>query len=158
MALWRAAPSPAPSHAVVAHVEIYPGPSLPGSRTAVFEADATANQSGIIDLLVPGLDGYYDVVVRPRGAVSHERSAVSLRPHAVRNLAFTADEFREGDLDGNDRIDQADLDRLVASYGKSLGDAGFDAVADLDRDGEVSVVDVSAVVRGLGLVGPIPVG
>jgi hypothetical protein len=73
-------------------------------------------------------------------------------------LAFTADEFREGDLDGNDRIDQADLDRLVASYGKSLGDAGFDPAADLDRDGEVSVIDVSAVVRGLGLAGPIPVG
>lgn len=158
MALWRAASAPAPSHAVVAHVAIYPGTSLPGSRTAVFEAEVTANQSGIIDLLVPGLDGYYDVVVRPRGAVSHERSAVSLRPHAVRDLAFTADEFREGDLDGNDRIDQADLDRLVASYGKVAGDAGFDPVADLDRDGEVSVVDVSAVVRGLGLVGPIPVG
>ena len=158
MALWRAAPAPAPSHAVATHVEIYPGTSLPGSRTAVFEADVTANQSGIIDMLVPGLDGYYDVVVRPRGAVSHERSAVSLRPHAVKDLAFTADEFREGDLDGNDRIDQADLDRLVASYGKSLGDAGFDPAADLDRDGEVSVIDVSAVVRGLGLAGPIPVG
>jgi hypothetical protein len=158
MSLWRAAPPPAPSHAVSAHVSVYLGPSLPGTRVAVYETDATANQSGIIDLLIPGLDGYYDVVVRPTGAISHERSAVSLRPHAVKDLLFTADEFREGDLDGNDRIDQADLDRLVASYGKRAGDDGFDAAADLDRDGEVSILDVSAIVRGLGLVGPIPVG
>ena len=158
MALWRAAPSPAPSHGVVAHVAIYPGTTLPGSRAAVFETDATANQSGIIDLIIPGLDGYYDVVVRPTGAISHERNAVSLRPHAVRDLLFTADEFREGDLDGNDQIDQADLNRLVAAYGKLSGDAGYDAAADLDHDGEVSILDVSAVVRGLGLIGPIPVG
>ena len=158
MALWRAAPTPAASHAVVAHISIYPGPSLPGSRIAVYDADETANQSGIIDLLITGLDGYYDVVVRPTGAISHERSSVSLRPHSVKDLLFTADEFREGDLDGNDRIDQADLDRLLASYGKSAGDAGFDAAADLDRDGQVSILDVSAIVRGLGLIGPIPVG
>jgi hypothetical protein len=158
MALWRAAPPPGASHAVVAHVAIYPGMSLPGQRTAVFETDATSNQSGIVDLLVSGLDGYYDVVVRPVGAVSHERSAVSLRPHAAKELLFTADEFREGDLDGNDRIDQSDLDRLMASYGKSVRDAGFDRVADLDQDGEVSIIDVSAMVRGLGLVGPVPVG
>ena len=158
MALWRAAPTPSASHAVVTHISIYPGPSLPGSRVAVFDTDATANQSGIIDLLIPGLDGYYDVVVRPFGAISHERSAVSLRPHAVKDLLFTADEFREGDLDGNDRIDLADLDRLVTSYGKKNGDAGFDAAADLDHDGEVSILDVSAIVRGLGLAGPVPVG
>ncbi len=158
MALWRAVPPPASAHAVVAHVAIYPGTSLPGQRTAVYETDATANQSGIIDLVVPGLDGYYDVVVRPTGAISHERSAVSLRPHAAKELLFTADQFREGDVDANDRIDQADLDRVVAAYGKVVGDAGFDAAADLDRDGEVTVLDISATVRGLGLVGPIPVG
>lgn len=158
MALWRRQPAPAPSHAVAAHIAVYPGTSLPGSRAVIYETDATADQSGTIDVLIPGLDGYYDVVVRPTGAISHERSAVSLRPHALKELAFAADEFREGDLDGNDRIDDADLNRLVASYGKVAGHAGFDAAADLDRDGEVSVLDVSAIIRGIGLVGPTPVG
>ncbi len=158
LALWRASSAPSAAHAVSVHVAIYAGPSLPGSRTPVYEVDATADQGGTVDILVPGLDGYYDVVVRPAGAISHERSAVSLRPHAVKVVAFDGDEFREGDIDRNDRIDQNDLARLVAGYGKVAGETGFDPALDLDRDGEVSVIDFSALVRGLGLAGPVPVG
>lgn len=95
----------------------------------------------MIDVIVPGLDGIYDLVVRPSGALSHELNAVTLRPNAIRTIALDKDRFHDGDADGNDRIDTIDLARLRASYGRTSSDPQFDP----------------AVVRNLGYAGQIPV-
>ena|GEM_PF-6887477 len=44
--------------------------------------------------------------------------------------------FRE-DLDGDGAVDAADLTLFNASYGKSIGDAAYNADADFDRDGSM---------------------
>ena len=155
--LTRAVSVPAPAYAVPVRVSLYRGPSVPGSRTPVVELDLVSDQTGMIDVIVPGLDGVYDLVVKPSGALSHEVSAVSLRPNAIRAVSLDNDRFRDGDADGNDRIDAVDLARLRAAYGRTSSDPLFDPAVDFDRDGEVTVLDFSAVVRNLGYAGPIPV-
>lgn len=155
--LTRAVSVPAPAYAVPVRVSLYRGPSVPGSRTPVVELDLVSDQTGMIDVIVPGLDGVYDLVVKPSGALSHEVSAVSLRPNAIRAVSLDKDRFRDGDADGNDRIDAVDLARLRAAYGRTSSDPLFDPAVDFDRDGEVTVLDFSAVVRNLGYAGPIPV-
>ena len=155
--LTRAVSVPAPAYAVPVRVSLYRGPSVPGSRTPVVELDLVSDQTGMIDVIVPGLDGVYDLVVKPSGALSHEVSAVSLRPNAIRAISLDKDRFRDGDADGNDRIDAVDLARLRAAYGQTSSDPLFDPAVDFDRDGEVTVLDFSAVVRNLGYAGPIPV-
>jgi hypothetical protein len=155
--LTRAVSVPAPAYAVPVRVSLYRGPSVPGSRTPVVELDLVSDQTGMIDVIVPGLDGVYDLVVKPSGALSHELSAVSLRPNAIRAVSLDKDRFRDGDADGNDRIDAVDLARLRAAYGRTSSDPLFDPAVDFDRDGEVTVLDFSAVVRNLGYAGPIPV-
>ena len=155
--LTRAVSVPAPAYAVPVRVSLYRGPSVSGSRTPVVELDLVSDQTGMIDVIVPGLDGVYDLVVKPSGALSHEVSAVSLRPNAVRAVSLDKDRFRDGDADGNDRIDAVDLARLRAAYGRTSSDPLFDPAVDFDRDGEVTVLDFSAVVRNLGYAGPIPV-
>ena len=153
----RAVSVPAPAYAVPVRVSLYRGPSVPGSRTPVVELDLVSDQTGMIDVIVPGLDGVYDLVVKPSGALSHEVSAVSLRPNTIRAVSLDKDRFRDGDADGNDRIDAVDLARLRAAYGRTSSDPLFDPAVDFDRDGEVTVLDFSAVVRNLGYAGPIPV-
>ena len=155
--LTRAVSVPAPAYAVPVRVSLYRGPSVPGSRTPVVELDLVSDQTGMIDVIVPGLDGVYDLVVKPSGALSHEVSAVSLRPNAIRAVSLDKVRFRDGDADGNDRIDAVDLARLRAAYGRTSSDPLFDPAVDFDRDGEVTVLDFSAVVRNLGYAGPIPV-
>ena len=155
--LTRAVSVPAPAYAVPVRVSLYRGPSVPGSRTPVVELDLVSDQTGMIDVIVPGLDGVYDLVVKPSGALSHEVSAVSLRPNAIRAVSLDKDRFRDGDADGNDRIDAVDLARLRAAYGRTSSDPLFDPAVDFDRDGEITVLDFSAVVRNLGYAGPIPV-
>lgn len=155
--LTRPVSVPAPAYAVPVRVSLYRGPSIPGNRTPVVELNLVSDQTGMVDVIVPGLDGIYDLVVKPSGSLSHELSAVSLRPNAIRAISLDRDRFRDGDADGNDRIDGVDLARLRASYGRTSSDPLFDPAVDFDRDGEVSVLDFSATVRNQGYVGPIPV-
>jgi Dockerin type I domain len=54
-----------------------------------------------------------------------------------------------GDVNGNGVVDCADLAIVKASFGKTAGQAGFDPRADLNKDGVVSVLDLSIVAKQL---------
>lgn len=55
-----------------------------------------------------------------------------------------------GDANGNCLVDIADFSLLVKGFGKALGDAGFDAGADMDGDNRVSILDFSVLVTLFG--------
>jgi hypothetical protein len=54
-----------------------------------------------------------------------------------------------GDVDGDGVVNCVDVAIVRASYGKRTGQSGFDPRADLNRDGLVSLADLTAVTRAL---------
>ena len=98
------------------------------------------------------LDGEYDVVVSVRGALPRERDRVSVGPSIAASVDFGT--FEEGDVDFDLDIDRSDVTAFVASFGRRTGDVGFNALADVDRDGVVTVLDFSLLRRGYGHSGP----
>ena len=63
--------------------------------------------------------------------------------------------FDEGDANGDDVVDATDYALLQASFGRARGEASFDARADFDRDGTVSILDFSLLTRSYSLRGPV---
>ena len=55
-----------------------------------------------------------------------------------------------GDLDGDGDVDLADLQLLLASYGKSSGDPNFNSDADFDEDGDVDLADLQFLLSAYG--------
>ena len=47
-----------------------------------------------------------------------------------------------GDINGDNTVNYIDLGMLGASYGLSIGDAGYNAAADLNGDNTVNYVDL----------------
>jgi hypothetical protein len=54
-----------------------------------------------------------------------------------------------GDLNGDERVNCADLAVVKASFGKKTGQAGFNAWADINDDGVVNILDLSMVAKQL---------
>lgn len=54
-----------------------------------------------------------------------------------------------GDLNGDGRVDCADLEIVRAAFGKKLGQTGYDPVADTNLDGAVDVRDLAFVSQKL---------
>jgi len=49
-----------------------------------------------------------------------------------------------GDLNGDGLVSCADLALIKSSFGKSVGQTGFDIRADVNGDGVVNILDLSA--------------
>jgi hypothetical protein len=107
----------------------------------------------VIFQVAGGLDGYYDLVVKPNGAVSRERNSVRFFRGIAKSL--TMGPFDEGDADGDDDVDATDLAILIPSYTRFAGHPGYDARADFNRDGTVSLLDFSLLAPTYHLAGPI---
>lgn len=58
-----------------------------------------------------------------------------------------------GDADPDNEVNLVDFGTVSASFGKALGDADFNPMADLDGDDEVTLVDVAIVSANFGLAG-----
>ena len=54
------------------------------------------------------------------------------------------------DIDGDGDVDLSDLQLLLATYGKSAGDAGYNGDADLDNDGTITLADLQLLLSNYG--------
>lgn len=74
-------------------------------------------------------------------------STYSVNYVSALGASTTASSILPGDLNGDGVVNCADLTLVKASFGKKLGQPGFDPRADVNGDGVVNVLDLSAVAR-----------
>ena len=107
--------------------------------------------------LAPSLipPGTYDLRVdSPRTLTSLARgvripaSGSSAGPPPVTSISISS--LRDGDIDGNNIIDQADLDALKASFGRLDSEPEFNTNADFNRDNAVDVLDFARLAQNFG--------
>ncbi len=56
----------------------------------------------------------------------------------------------DGDVDGDGHVDVIDLLWLIDTFGKSAGDAGYNAACDFNGDGAVDVIDLLTMIGNFG--------
>jgi hypothetical protein len=133
-----AMPLPAPGLSVTLPLSLF---NTPGSPVNLYRLDTGTG------LLVPavGVDGRNVVgVVGPSGltasftGVARLSTVVGFFPTAV-----------VGDVSGDGEVNCVDVGIVRASFGKRVGQAGFDIRADVNRNGRVDVNDLAVVSRQL---------
>ncbi len=134
------APPPDPSWSVPLTITL----SLPGATTPVYTWRTQTDEQGDFDLVDTFTPGTYDVRVK--------------NVHTLRNLkrnvlltggANTLDlgTLREGDANGDNRVNVADFTLLRNAYFSEEGQANFDPRTDFDEDNRINVRDF-ALLRG----------
>jgi hypothetical protein len=151
--LRRAVSTPAAAYETDVAVSLYPSASSHGQRTPIATFSVRSDTTGVVVVSSGGFDGTYDVVAKPVGAVSRELNSKRLDPNVAETLDFG--EFNEGDADGDDDVDAADLGVLTNTFARRAGDAGYDSRADFDRDNSVSLLDFSLLASSYDLKGPV---
>ncbi|RIK81223.1 MAG: hypothetical protein DCC68_09090, partial [Planctomycetota bacterium] len=97
-------------------------------------------------------DGYSLVILDARGPLDSWNDGASWRPsHAWGGSPGKPDRL-PGDVDGNDRVNLADLAIVQAHFGTSAGAAR--AQGDLDGDGDVDRADAAVLARNFGRAYP----
>jgi hypothetical protein len=135
-------PAPDPSLAEPLSVVL----RVAGQARAVYTATVTADTAGRFALpnLAPGT---YDLYVRGQHSLWTVLHNVTLPDTGG---TVTIGPLREGDVDRDGLVSQADFALLVASYGKVRGEAGFAPGADLNEDGVVNIYDFSLLAANYG--------
>ncbi len=109
------------------------------------QLNATANVPGNFTYLPPagtllavGLGQPLSVTFSPTDGVNYNSASSSVK------INVNAKALVPGDLNGDGAVNCADLNIVKASFGKKTGRPGFDSRADVNRDGIVNVLDLSA--------------
>ena len=111
-----------------------------------------ANGDFSFDLANPLPAGTYDITAKGDTWLRRKLGSVVVGPTGTSSLSFV---LTNGDCDGSNMVDSDDFDLLVASFGLSVGDSGFDARADLDGSGTVDSDDFDILVAAFGASGDL---
>ena len=99
----------------------------------------------------------YDLRVKGLGSLSALTAGLTIpetRPGTGRPLlAVDFNPLRDGDLNGDDRVDSFDVAALQAAFGRGEGAANFDPAADFNGDGVVDGQDFSRMAANIDRVG-----
>ena len=125
----------------------------PGTDTLVASFTPTTDQSGNFSLtgLTPGS---YDVAVKQ----AHALQVVEAVTLGAGGNAVNFGTLLEGDSNNDNAVQLLDFSILAGSFGKSEGQAGYDARADFTEDGAVDINDFSLLATNFGLEGEEPGG
>ena len=97
--------------------------------------------------------GVYNVHVKGPHSLQSARARIALTPGATIDLDMKMQV--EGDLDGDNCVTVDDFAYLQSRLGTHRGIDGFDATADLNNDGMVSIADVSLMRAGFDRCGDV---
>jgi len=120
-----------------------------GGGIAVYDETLTANTSGMVtmDGIPPGS---YRIWVKQAHTLSALMTAVTL---VAATNSVTLGVLREGDADGNNFINITDFSILATSFGKGIGEGGYDARTDFDGSGLVNINDFTLLASNFGMSG-----
>lgn len=151
---------------LVGHVTLQGRPTQPSIRQSVpitlrlrqtsggpiYSFNTTTDASGNFTVTAPG-PGLYNYWVKNAQTLANTGSA---------SLAVGANNVEmglllEGDTNNDNCISIQDFSILKGSFGKSLGDPGYDVRADFNGDGPVNVRDFNLQKGNFGLCGAAPI-
>ena len=93
-------------------------------------------------------------ISRGKYVISSQTTKVSgefrLENNVVSSFSFTQ-KFK-GDVSGDCRVDIVDLATVGSTFGKTIGQVGYNAAADLNNDGVINIVDLVLVAGSFGQV------
>jgi hypothetical protein len=124
------------------------------SAFAFFGLDGASPVSSSGEFQFDLLAGQYDITVLAPGFVSASATGVRLDTGP---LAMSDIELAAGDVNGDDKVDAADAEALVASFGLATTDRrdGSGEVVDIDASGYVTGRDASLLSSNFGMAGPL---
>lgn len=123
-------------------IEFYSGPTLMQTLTTHLNSDGTFN-------VTTSLNGTLDVAIKATHWLRRMRTNVTV-PSGGGGETWS---LINGDCDGDNEVTLVDFGQLSASFGKAIGDPGYDPLADLDGDDEVTLVDYGIVSANFGQAG-----
>jgi hypothetical protein len=131
-----------------------PGTFLLGTLEGSYMVILTGMKSGDFALAASNIAGDFAASQQVfSGRVSkHDSLAYRVSTTAVFGTpmqTITPASFLDGDLNGDERVDCADVAVVEAALGKRLGEAGYNAWADLNADGMVDSRDVKSITKRL---------
>jgi hypothetical protein len=156
-----------PPSVIVGHVNWQGAPAQPNSRqmqpvTLTLKLGTTeanfpsqnTDSSGYVTFTLPILpNGTYDWRVKgPKFLASAGNVALTGAP----TTGFEAGLQRAGDADNNNVVNISDFNILKNSFGKMVGDPGYDARADFNNDNIVNAQDTNLHKINQGMSGPPP--
>jgi hypothetical protein len=121
----------------------------PSQGTYVAVVNGLEHGQYVIDIDAVSQDGSPQAPVVLKGVINAGASVtyqIKYAPAPGSTLTVLA---MPGDLNGDGIVNCADLDIVKASFGKSVGQAGFDPRADVNGDGVVNILDLSTVAKQL---------
>jgi hypothetical protein len=123
---------------------------LVNTSTEIWERNAVTDDTG--DFVVTGLTpGPCDICVKNWTTLSKKVSGVVLISGVPVDVDFGS--LSEGDVNDDDKCNILDLSALGGSFGKSLGDPGYNEHADFNRDDKVNILDLSTLGGNFGSSG-----
>lgn len=132
----------------------YPGGTAGSARQDyLFTANGTTGEGGGalfgLDGVSPGVYDLYLKGAHSLGSLARNRSLET----GVNSVEMGT--LREGDTDDDEAVGEQDLRFVAGRFGLRLGEAGYDAAADLSDDGVVDIRDVSLLAGNYGATGPV---
>ncbi len=158
--------SPTSVVVIVGHVTIQGRPAQPNPRQSVpitltlklsgggpeSNYSATTDASGYFTVTAPGPGAYDYRVKNPQTLANAGNAALANGTNAVEmGLLLT------GDANNDNCVNVQDFSLLKNTFGKSVGDPGYDARADFNGDTSISVVDFNLQKNNFGICGAGPV-
>jgi hypothetical protein len=166
--------TPVPPPALVGHVNWQGPPAQPSGRqqlpitltlksgaTEINYPSQTTDPSGFFTVSVSGLSsGVYDWRVKgPRFLASSGNLTLAGAPQTSAEMNDPGCACQKaGDADNNNVVNSTDFTILKNTFGKSLGDPGYDPRADFSNDNVVNSTDFSILKGNFGLGGAPPIG
>jgi hypothetical protein len=123
------------------------GPSGPGTSGGWFY-----HEFRVGDFVTPGATVRMRFVAADLGAGSLVEAAVD--DFAIVDVGCPGGAACPGDVNDDGIRDLADLTLLLAAFGTSTGDPGFNAAADIDGDGTIALGDLSSLLSTFGVACP----
>src|SRR5207302_9374872 len=114
--------------------------------------NATTDQTGFFTVTAPS-PGIYNWRVKNPQTLANSGSVTLMGGTTQQEMGL----LREGDADNTNCVSATDFTILKGTFGKGIGDPGYDARADFNGDSAITATDFTILKGNFGTCGAAPV-